>query len=133
LTKWDEIYFRLNASDLKDERWQGHQFGRQRVKDVTAALGWLEKHDIAKYNINSISTAKLGTVVVGALAGKKARISVDDFLPFDTKRIKKENGLSDESLAVLQKLMRTRRMDGRVIALLVDELKTASSREVSSD
>jgi hypothetical protein len=133
LTKWDEIYFRLNASDLRDERWQAHNFGKQRVKDVTTALKWLEKHDIAKYNINSISTAKLGTVVVGALAGKKAKTSVNDFLPFDTKKIKKENGLSDESLAVLQKLMRTTRMDGRVIALLADELKTASSREVSND
>ena len=85
------------------------------------ALKWLEKHDITKYNIHSISTAKLGTVVVGALGGKKARVSVDDFLPFDTKKIKKENGLSDESLAVLQRLMRSRKMDGRVIALLVDD------------
>jgi hypothetical protein len=133
LTKWDEIYFRLNASDLKDRRWDGSSFGRQRVQDVITALKWLEKHDITKYNIHSISTAKLGTVVVGALGGKKARVSVDDFLPFDTKKIKKENGLSDESLAVLQRLMRSRKMDGRVIALLVDELKSASSREQSSE
>jgi hypothetical protein len=41
--------------------------------------------------------------------------------------------MSDESLAVLQRLMRSRRMDGRVIALLADELKTASSREQSSE
>ena len=133
MTKWDEIYFRLNASDLKDRRWDGSSFGRQRVQDVITALKWLEKHDITKYNIHSISTAKLGTVVVGALGGKKARVSVDDFLPFDTKKIKKENGLSDESLAVLQRLMRSRKMDGRVIALLVDELKSASSREQSSE
>ena len=133
MTKWDEIYFRLNASDLKDRRWDGSSFGKQRVKDVIAALKWLEKHDITKYNIHSISTAKLGTVVVGALGGKKARVSVDDFLPFDTKKIKKENGLSDESLAVLQRLMRTRRLDGRVISLLADELKTASTREPSGD
>ena len=103
------------------------------MQDVVTALKWLEKHDVTKYNINSISTAKLGTVVVGALGGKKARVSVDDFLPFDTKKIKKENGLSDESLAVLKRLMRSRKMDGRVIALLVDELKTASSREQSSE
>lgn len=103
------------------------------MKDVITALKWLEKHDITKYNIHSISTAKLGTVVVGALGGKKARVSVDDFLPFDTKKIKKENGLSDESLAVLQRLMRSRKMDGRVIGLLADELKSASSREQSSD
>lgn len=133
MTKWDEIYFRLSASDLKDSRWESKSFGKQRVKDVVTALKWLEKHDVTKYNINSISTAKLGTVVVGALAGKKARTSVDDFLPFDTKKIKKENGLSDESLTVLKRLMRTRRMDGRVIALLADELKMASSREQSSD
>ena len=133
MTKWDEIYFRLNASDLKDRRWDGSSFGKQRVKDVITALKWLEKHDITKYNIHSISTAKLGTVVVGALGGKKARVSVDDFLPFDTKKIKKENGLSDVSLAVLQRLMRSRKMDGRVIGLLAEELKTASSREQSSD
>ena len=133
MTKWDEIYFRLNASDFRDRRWEGNNFGKQRVQDVVTALKWLEKHDITKYNIHSISTAKLGTVVVGALGGKKARVSVDDFLPFDTKKIKKENGLSDESLTVLQRLMRSRKMDGRVIALLVDELKTASSREQSSE
>ena len=103
------------------------------MKDVVTALKWLEKYDITKYNINSIATAKLGTVVIGALGGKKARASVDDFLPFDTKKIKKENGLSDESMAVLQRLMRSRKMDGRVIALLADELKTASSREQSSE
>ena len=103
------------------------------MQDVVTALKWLEKHDITKYNIHSISTAKLGTVVVGALGGKKAKVSVDDFLPFDTKRIKKESGISDESMAVLKRLMRSRKMDGRVIGLLADELKTASSREQSSD
>jgi hypothetical protein len=103
------------------------------VKDVVTALKWLENHDITKYNINSIATAKLGTVVVGALGGKKARVSADDFLPFDTRRLKKQNGMTDESLGVLQRLMRTRRLDGRVIALLADELKTASTREPSGD
>ena len=97
------------------------------------ALKWLENHDITKYNISSIATAKLGTVVVGALGGKKARVSADDFLPFDTRRLKKQNGMTDESLGILQRLMRTRRLDGRVIALLADELKTASTRESSGE
>jgi len=95
------------------------------------ALKWLEKHDISKYNIQSISTAKLGTVVVGALAGKKAKTSPEDFLPFDTRRIRKESGITDESLAVLRELMKTRHMNGRVIALLADELKMAAMRENS--
>lgn len=128
LTRWDDLYFRISASDLKDERWTAKNFGQQRVKDVAAALKWLEKHDTTKYNINSIATAKLGTVVVGALAGKKAKATPDDFLPFDTRRLKKEAGVTDESMAVLRELMKTRRMNGRVIALLADELKTASLR-----
>ena len=133
LTKWDEIYFRLNSSDFNDCRWEAHNFGKQRLKDIVTALKWLENHDITKYNINSIATAKLGTVVVGALGGKKAKVSADDFLPFDTRKLKKQNGMTDESLGVLQRLMRTRRLDGRVIALLADELKTASTREPSGD
>jgi hypothetical protein len=122
------LYFRLSASDYKDERWTAENFGRQRVQDVTAALRWIEKHDIAKYNFLSVSTAKLSTVVLGALGGKKAKAAVEDFLPFDTRKLKKENGLTDESLIVLRRLMATRRMDGRVIALLADELKAAASR-----
>lgn len=94
-------------------------------------MKWLEKHDISKYNIQSISTAKLGTVVVGALAGKKAKTSPEDFLPFDTRRIRKESGITDESLFVLRELMKTRKMNGRVIALLADELKMAAMRENS--
>ena len=125
LTKWDEIYFRLNSSDFNDCRWEAHNFGKQRIKDIVTALKWLENHDITKYNINSIATAKLGTVVVGALGGKKAKVSADDFLPFDTRKIKKENGISEESCVVLSRLMKTQRMDGRLIALLSDELKNS--------
>lgn len=126
------MYFRLSASDLKDERWTAGNFGKQRVQDVAAALKWLEKHDTTKYNIQSITTAKLGTVVVGALAGKKAKATPDDFLPFDTRKLKKEVGITDESIQVLQRLMKTRRMDGRVIALLAEELKDASLRSDSA-
>ena len=49
-------------------------------------------------------------------------------MPFDPKATQKEEGITDASLAVLQRLMRTRRMDGRVIALLADEMKTLAGR-----
>ena len=83
----------------------------QSVNDVMAAIKFLEKHDITRYNIHSISTAKLGTVVVGALGGKNANVSADDFLPFDTRKIKNNTGVSEESLQVLKKLMKTKRLD----------------------
>ena len=128
MTNWNEIYFRLSSSDLHDPRWNADQFGLQPIEDVKRALKYLDKHDVAKYNVNSIAIAKLGTMVSGMMAGRKSKIKPEDFLPFDTKSIKKDTGLSDESLIVLQRLMKTRRMDGRVIALLADELKAFAGR-----
>ena len=98
------------------------------MQDVKAALKYLEKHDVSKYNIQSIAIAKLGTMAAGMMGGKKSSIKPNDFLPFDTTKIKKEDGVTDRSLIVLQRLMKTRRMDGRVIALLAEEIKAFSSR-----
>jgi len=72
--------------------------------------------------------AKLGTMAAGMMAGKKSKVKPEDFLPFDTKQIKKDDGVTDASLIVLQRLMKTRRMDGRVIALLADEMKSFAGR-----
>jgi len=89
---------------------------------------YLDKYDVAKYNTNSIATAKLGTMVAAMMAGKKSRVKPEDFFPFDIKSIKKENGVTDASLIVLQRLMKTRLMDGRVIALMADEIKAFAGR-----
>jgi hypothetical protein len=118
----------LSSSDFKDERWSEKYFGRQRVSDVKAALKYLEKHDVSKYNIQSVAIAKLGAMAAGMMAGKKSSVKPNDFLPFDTTKIKKEDGVTDKSLMVLQRLMKTRKMDGRVIALLADEIKAFSGR-----
>lgn len=128
LVKWDDIYFRLNSSSYNDERWSAKSFGGQRISDVNAALGWIEKHDVAKYNLESIAIAKLGSYVVGSLSGKNTKISPQDFLPFDTRKIRTEHGITDKSVEVLRRLMKTQVMDGRVIGLLAEELKTASAR-----
>jgi hypothetical protein len=91
-------------------------------------LKYLDKHDVAKYNVQSVAIAKLGTMAAGMMGGKKSKVKPEDFLPFDTKSIKREGGVSDASLIVLQRLMKTRKMDGRVIALLADDLKAFSGR-----
>ena len=100
----------------------------QPVPDVVAALKYIEKHDITQYNIQSITTAKLAAIVLGGLAGKKAKASAEDFLPFDTRKFKKDNGLTDESLTIFQKLMKERRLDGRLLALMAEDLKNAAMR-----
>lgn len=128
MTDWNEIYFRLSASDFKDERWSAKNFGLQKLDDVKRALKYLDRHDIAKYNVASVAVAKLGTMAAGMMAGRKSKVKPEDFLPFDTKQLKKEDGVTDASLIVLQRLMKTRRMDGRVIALLADEMKVFAGR-----
>ena len=126
--KWDDIHFRLNSSSYNDERWSAKNFGSQRIFDVNAALSWIEKHDVARYNLESISIAKLGSFVAGSLGGKNSKVSPQDFLPFDTRKIRTEHGVSDKSMDVLRRLMKTQAMDGRVIGLLAEELKSASAR-----
>ena len=128
LTDWNELYFRLSTSDFKDRRWHADQFGRQSLSDIKRALKYLDKHDVAKYNVQSVAIAKLGTMAAGMMAGKKSKIKPEDFLPFDTKALKRDSGISDESLIIFQRLMKTRKMDGRVIALLADDLKAFSGR-----
>ncbi|OUX93631.1 MAG: hypothetical protein CBC03_01310 [Pseudoalteromonas sp. TMED43] len=76
-----------------------------------------------------MATAKLGTVVVQGLAGKKASVTADDFLPFDTRKIKKDTGVSEKSLQVLKRLMKSTRLDARLISTLASEIKMASMRE----
>lgn len=71
-------------------------------------------------------------VVMGALGGKNINATVDDFLPFDTRKIKKENGITDSSLQILRRLMKTQKLDGRLLALLADDLKAAFNREEKS-
>lgn len=112
-----------------DPRWHAENFALQRVDDLSAALKFLEKQDIYKANVSSIATAKLGTVVVGALGGKKSSVSVDDFLPFDTRKLKKDTGVTEQSLKVLRRLMRVRKLDSRLVATLASEIKSASLRE----
>lgn len=128
LTDWNEIYFRLSTSDFNDRRWHADQFGLQPLADIKRALKYLDKHDVAKYNVQSVAIAKLGTMAAGMMAGRKSKIKPEDFLPFDTKAIKKDTGVTDVSLIVLQRLMKTRKLDGRVIALLADDLKAFSGR-----
>jgi len=67
-------------------------------------------------------------MVANMMGGKKTKVTPENFLPFDSKSIKKEEGVTDESLIVLQRLMKERVMDGRVIALLADEMKGFAGR-----
>jgi len=128
-SEWNKIYLRLSSSALKDERWNAGNFANQRTKDVLEALKWLEQHDIAQHNVSSLATARLAMIVASVAGGKKAKANINDFLPFDTRNLKNDHGITSESLEVLRRLLKTKKMDGRIIGLLAEELKMASNRK----
>lgn len=101
----------------------------QRTKDVLAALKFLERHDMMQANIHSVAIAKLATMVAHSLGGKKVSVSAEDFLPFDMRKFRQENGMSEASGFVLKSLLKTRKLDPRLLAVLSDEIKTMSMRE----
>lgn len=80
-------------------------------------------------NVQSVAIAKLATMVAHALGGKKVQVTAEDFLPFDTRKMRKENGMSEASGFVLKHLLRTRKLDPRLVAVLSEELKAMSMRE----
>jgi len=83
---------------------------------------------MAKYNVQSVAIAKLGTMVAGMMAGQKSKVKPEDFMPFDLNALKKQSGVTDESLIILRRVMKTRKIDGRVIALLAEDLTAFSRR-----
>lgn len=83
---------------------------------------------MAQANITSVSIAKMAAMVASALGGKKVSVTPEDFLPFDTRKMKKESGITDESTRVLKKLLKTQRIDPRLLAVLAAEIKAASMR-----
>lgn len=100
----------------------------QRTKDVLAALKFLERHDMTLANVQSISVSKMAAMVAQALGGKKVTVTPQDFLPFDTRKMRKDSGITEESSSILRKLLRTRKVDSRLLAALADEIKAASMR-----
>lgn len=83
---------------------------------------------MAQANITSVSIAKMAAMVACALGGKKVSVTPEDFLPFDTRKMKKESGITEESIVVLKKLLKTRKIDPRLLAILGEEIKSASMR-----
>jgi hypothetical protein len=84
-TDWTDIYCRIAALGLSDPLFHASNFKRVPIRLIVALLNYQVKDKKQTINAQSISTAKLGMVVIGALAGKKAKTSIADFLPFESE------------------------------------------------
>jgi hypothetical protein len=91
-------------------------FKRAPIRLIAALLNFQAKEKKQTINAQSISTAKLGMVVIGALAGKKANASIGDFLPFESKA--DPAGLQESTIAALKWALKNQKLPPVVVGLI---------------
>lgn len=87
---------------------------------------FLDRHRRIQTNAESVATAKLCMVVIGALAGKSgSQAKLEQFLPYDVKELERDadDGMTEGTARVVQRLIRTRRLPVKITAMLADELR----------
>ena len=92
----------------------------------------ISEHEKRTTNLNSITTAKLGTVVSGMFAGKDSkRAEVKDFLPFefespetsDSSEIKTTQKPTKETKNIFWKLTKNGKLPPEVISAFIGDLR----------
>lgn len=92
---------------------------------------FLDRHRRIQTNAESVATAKLCMVVIGALAGKSgSQAKLEQFLPYDVKELERDadDGMTEGTARVVQRLIRTRRLPVKITAMLADELRNYATQ-----
>lgn len=71
-------------------------------------------------NAQSIATAKLSSIVIGALGGKKTKIKMEELLPYETKR--NNNALKESTIAAMKWALKHESMPPAIIGMIGAEL-----------
>ena len=91
-------------------------FKRAPIRLIVALLNFQGKEKKQTINAQSISTAKLGMVVIGALAGKKANASIGDFLPFESEA--DPTGLQESTVEALKWALKNQKLPPVIVGLI---------------
>lgn len=81
-----------------------------------------EKRKQQEINAHSVSTAKLGLMILGAFGQKGAKGRLDDFLPFD--REKRENQIEQKTRAAMLWALKNKKMPAAVVGMIGAELNS---------
>jgi hypothetical protein len=119
-TDWTEIYCRIANFGLSDPLFHACNFRRVPTRLVVALLNYQTKDRKQTINAQSISTAKLGMVVIGALAGKKAKASISDFLPFESEA--DPTGMQPSTIEALKWALKNEKLPPVIVGLIGIEL-----------
>jgi hypothetical protein len=108
------------ALSIADPIFHAERFGKVPMALLRTMLEQASNEQQQLINAQSISTAKLAVTVVGALGGKTAKASVDDFLPFERP---KTTGISSETKEAMQWALKNLRLPPVIVGLIGAELR----------
>lgn len=120
MTDWAAVYARLLCFSIADPLFHAASFGRMPVKLLQACIQQLSEDKQETINAQSVATAKLSSIVIGALGGKKAKIKMEELLPYAMK--KDDNGLSGATIAAMKWALKNEQMPPAVIGMIGAEL-----------
>lgn len=114
-------------ANLNDPKYHAANFGRLPLSHLARTLDFIERRTQVDINLSSLTTARLASVVVSAVAGRNARqVKASDFLPFDpnqTDTEEKRSALSEAGRKTLKKLLKTRQLPVMLYGLVMEDLR----------
>jgi hypothetical protein len=114
-------------ANLGDPKYHAANFGRLPLSHLARTLDFVERRTQVDTNLASLTTARLASVVVSAVAGRNARqVKASDFLPFDpmqTDKDEQRSALSEEGRKTLKKLIKTKQLPVMLFGLVMDDLR----------
>ncbi len=126
-TDWNRLYLRVATANIQDPKYHAENFGRLPLSHLSRTLDYIETRQQMECNLNSLSTARLASVVTAALSGRNARkVTATDFLPYDPDAIdrdKRQSGLSAEGKKTLKMLLKTKRLPVSLFGLVMEDLR----------
>lgn len=120
LTDWTSLYCRLALLSLSDPAFHTVNFHRLPVGLLRAMLDHASSERKQLLNAQSISTAKLGMVVLGAVGGKNSKAKVEDFLPYELEK----SGLSvaASTKECIEWALKSRKLPSVIVGLIAPEI-----------
>lgn len=119
-TNWASIYVRLLSFSIADPLFSAERFGKLPVKLLHVCMEQLSESQRELVNAQSISTAKLSSIVIGALGGKKTKVKMEELLPYEIKR--NDNGLKESTIAAMKWALKHETMPPAIIGMIGAEL-----------
>jgi hypothetical protein len=114
------VYARFLSFSIADPVFQAERFGKVPIKLLQICLQHLSEDRQEQANANSIATAKLSSIVLGALGGKKVKVKLEDLLPYEMK--KHSNDLRDSTISAMKWALKHETMPPAIIGMIGAEL-----------